>query len=575
MSLFITTFTATVCFSLLSLTIFYLTTKKFGISMLLSAFSPTLLRLFSNQGISFVNAFQNQLLYVGNSARPQRSFLPIMLALLLLLAMRLKQRNIFDFLSNKKGTAIIGAICGFFILWSNDYGFCSVGAAGLSLFLCLLYTRSKFKDIIISLSIFTTSVLTGLLIATVLFTLGRPLAYLNTALDITKYQYWYFAAGKISHLSEIIKIIFPLYIPVPIVYLVIFYKFKKRTISNEDILLFFVITTVLAASILYGIGSGGSMNTLLLYTAITAIFSWIIKPLLRLFQNILKPTSNILLVILLFVNISSCINAINNKGKITSIPYVSELGGYTNFGKSLYSAKEFLGNEKIFTTYASALENITGQFQPTGTDYIIHVLGDKQREDYLNIFLKGNYRFAQTIRADYNSWEKWVERANWFFYRELLNKYKPVMLTDYSVIWELCDFPQMFLLDNIETTINNTHDYACELLIDMKDNIDCIADVEIEYISSYNNIFKYRINTFRKYLLAYDGNMRYEPPVGFINSDTGFAWGIPDDKNSYYVPVVIKNGKGQLILQSNPEESTTVKLYNAKVIKLLPLNDPF
>jgi len=575
MSLFITTFNTAVCFFLLSLTIFYLTTKNIRIAMVFSAFSPILLQIYNIQGLLFVNVFEKELLHLENSARTQRCILPFMLALLLVLVMRLKHKNVIDFISDKKSTAIIGAICGFFILWSNDYGFCSAGSAGLSLFLCLLYTRSKFKDIIISLLIFTASVLTGLLIASMLFTLGHPLAYLNISSGIAKYQYWYFNATKISHISELIDIIFPFYIPVPIVYLVIFYKFKKRTISNEDILLFFVITAVLAATLLYGFGAGGMMNTLLLYTAITVILVWIIKPLLRLFQNILKPTSNILLSLLLFMYILSCIKAINNKATTPSIPYVSELGGYTHFGNSLYSAKEFLGNEKVFATYASALENITGQFQPTGTDYIIHVLGDKQRENYLNIFLKGNYRFAQTFRGDYTNWEKWIERANWFFYRELLNKYTPVMLTDYSVIWESCDFPRMFLPDNIETTINNTYDNACELLIDIKDNIDCIADVEIEYLSSYNSIFKYRINTFRKYLLAYDENMLYEPPVGAINEGLGFSWGIPDDKTSYYVPVVIKNGKGQLTLLSNPSESTTVKLKGAKVIKLLPLTNPF
>jgi len=588
MSLFITTFTTTVCFFLFSLTIFYLTTKKLRIAMLLSAFSLLLLRTFSSlllrlnniKVISVVNYFLidllNDYLRIGLSSRMLRSFLPIMLALLLLLVMRLKHRDIFDLLGNKKNTAIIGAICGFFILWSNDFGFCAVGSAGLSLFLCLLYTGSKFKDIIISLLIFTASVLTGLLIAVVLFTLGHPLAYLNTASGIAKYQYWYFWLYKISRISELIYIILPLYIPVPIVYFVIFYKFKKKKISDKDILLFFVITTVLTNVLLYGFGAGRMKSSLLFYTAITAILGWIIKPLLHLFKNILKPTSNILLAILLFMNIFPCIKAMNNKAEITSIPYVSELGGHTNFGRSLYSAKEFLGNEKIFSTYASALENITDQFQPTGTDYIIHVLGDKQREDYLNNFLKGNYRFAQTIRADYDAMEKWIERANWFFYRELINRYKPVMLTDYSVIWESCDSPRRLPLNNnnIEIAINNAYDY-CELLIDIKYNIDCIADVEIEYLSFYNNIFKYRINTFRKYVLAYDYYMQYEPPVDIIPDETGPYWGIPDDKTSYYVPVVIKNGKGQLVLHSNPGESTIILLYGAKVIKLLPLNDPY
>ena len=38
----------------------------------------------------------------------------------------------------------------------------------------------------------------------------------------------------------------------------------------------------------------------------------------------------------------------------------------------------------LFSTYAGAMETVNGIFQPTGTDYIIHVLGDEQRQRYLD-----------------------------------------------------------------------------------------------------------------------------------------------------------------------------------------------
>lgn len=46
----------------------------------------------------------------------------------------------------------------------------------------------------------------------------------------------------------------------------------------------------------------------------------------------------------------------------------------------------FLDGEEFFATYASAQEVVSDTFQPSGTDYIIHVLGDEQRYDYIEAF---------------------------------------------------------------------------------------------------------------------------------------------------------------------------------------------
>lgn len=85
--------------------------------------------------------------------------------------------------------------------------------------------------------------------------------------------------------------------------------------------------------------------------------------------------------------------------------YVPVLGGnMTILREDLYSAHEFLNGESFFATYATVQEVMEGTFQPTGIDYIIHVLGDGQRQKYLDAFKSGSFKYAVTIRDDYTDW---------------------------------------------------------------------------------------------------------------------------------------------------------------------------
>lgn len=58
--------------------------------------------------------------------------------------------------------------------------------------------------------------------------------------------------------------------------------------------------------------------------------------------------------------------------------YVEALGGHlTERGQDLLDTDTFLNGEDFFATYASAQEVVSDTYQPSGTDYIIHVLGDE------------------------------------------------------------------------------------------------------------------------------------------------------------------------------------------------------
>ena len=94
--------------------------------------------------------------------------------------------------------------------------------------------------------------------------------------------------------------------------------------------------------------------------------------------------------------------------------YIEKMGGYvTSLGKDLLNTDKFLAGESFWSTYASAQEVVSDKYQPSGTDYIIHVLGDEQRENYLKDFKNDDFKYAATLKETYSNWEYWIQRFGW------------------------------------------------------------------------------------------------------------------------------------------------------------------
>ena len=90
------------------------------------------------------------------------------------------------------------------------------------------------------------------------------------------------------------------------------------------------------------------------------------------------------------------------------------LGGATTYHKALVETPALTGGEPVFSLYATGLEAVEETFQPSGCDYIIHALGADRRQKYLDCFVQGAWRWAQTPRLDV---ENWLTIQNWDVYR--------------------------------------------------------------------------------------------------------------------------------------------------------------
>ena len=228
-------------------------------------------------------------------------------------------------------------------------------------------------------------------------------------------------------------------------------------------------------------------------------------------------------------------------------------GNITSLGEDLINTERFLEGNSFFSTYASAQEVISDIYQPSGTDYIIHVLGDSQREKYLYEFSRQNFEYVATIKESYTDWEYWIQRANWFFYRELYRNWHPVFANSYEMYWAKNDELENNIIDqDFEINVVYIDDATAKIVIQCENSINGVADVYIDY----------EIKT-RDNKLAF---FNIQNVLQIVNTGKNYAessWYESNylrDKSAEYVPVSIVNGYGEITLTSNPKKCAYLKL---------------
>ena len=218
-------------------------------------------------------------------------------------------------------------------------------------------------------------------------------------------------------------------------------------------------------------------------------------------------------------------------------------------GAGLDECAADIAGENIFSTYAGALEAINGIFQPTGTDYIIHVLGDKQRENYLDDFANGDYRYVQTLKNEYTHCEYWSSRVNWFFYRELYKYYEPVKETNYSVIWEKSE-KEHIVKGSVEIDKTRIDDSTCRIDVRLPDYPDgAYVDLYIKYDTKWK-ADRWKNGGLKKVLCVEDGGEQYN---SFLSNSCYY---LRDRSDGCHIPVYVRDGKGSVQLSAYPLSCT-------------------
>ncbi|MBQ6687274.1 MAG: hypothetical protein IJN03_01985 [Bacilli bacterium] len=506
----------------------------------------------------FVTAFKSAIT-VGNSARFIRGMiLPISVLLFTVLFKKTYNSNN---ISNKQniffllGTSAISALA---FVWSNDYGISVWLCLAILYFLMYLKTNKKFWLAILFTILELIFSVAFIFIYVTILTRGNFVSWLSSTFGTGGYQSWYYNSGKSYYLFDLdISFYRVIQILVSLYYYYLFFRNTKREYTLRYVVPAFVNMTAFCAVNEYRLLSGGSSYE---YAIMILVFTLLYEVINLMKKRISKKNAHLLIVILAVIGISWGVSRIQEEVRFITYEkegeYIEELGGYNkDLGKDLLWTKEFLQDKKVFATYASALETITNQYQPTKYDYIIHVLGDNARNEYLEIFNEGNFDYVATIQRYFSHWEMgWISRANWFFYRELYNSYHPVYGNKYELFWEKNSSEDFKITNedfNIKVSAEVLSDQEIIVNVETDESVSGYADLYIDYKITKNN--RLSSNLLFNKMLHIEALDNLES-INYSIGDSNYL----RSESKEYIPVKIIDGKGSIKLTSSPKEGTNL-----------------
>lgn len=527
----------------------------------------------------------------GNSARMIRSgALPIAV---LLCGVALCLWRAFPPKADAKGlrkylplgpTLAVPFIAGAMVPWSNDMGASMYLAVSLAYGLFLLRQYgTKIRTVALRVGQYIVVSVLGLGISVTLISWGHPLSWLRQARGVSAYQAWYYGSGqgeKLYYLSELdLNWSFWVMLALAVVFAVVIFRARSQENAVRAAGLFALCLGMAFWNILYCLLSsaqngpdGGAKALLAILVPVFAAagLAWLAGHKERVFALLrrgLPPVAALFGCAVLALGTWQQIDA-RIQGREEGYTRVDSLGGWLGDNAAkLATEQSILAGRTVWSTYASALEAMEGQLQPSGTDYIIHVLGDSQRVAYLQQFQAGGFDLVQTPSYKVTSYERWSRNANWWFYRELYRYWVPVGNT--FVCGGMHIFWQRNGVDNdmgVATTvdIDQTAENVVTITITADDPTFCgVADLTLHYSHTVDADFLLRGGVGSYLHVSPDTEKRLCEESGRDSLNCEFF--IPTDKDTYSIPVTMENGVGTVTLTSLPGDAAHLTVSSAEV----------
>lgn len=478
--------------------------------------------------------------------------------------------------SDQIGMLLLAALAGGGIAYSNDVGVASYISFSILFVLFLFcYHQKALKASLKGIVVYGMVSFFGFIIAATLFTRGHLLLYLQEMLGTASYQKWYYncdiAAHKITNLSELYFDRYAILAIALIGYNVwqIYRKRKEQVfVQYQYGAVAYLLLTAYISATFYLIQSGRSSHGLLYLMVFCALWGYGVKFLSVLIGNAHKERmENIVLFFLAVTVMAVTLPAANEKmralqGGREGVYYPVMEGYLRDRNQSVADSIAYVGEDDVFSTYASALEVETGRYQPTGRDYIIHAMGDIQQEKYLEAFRRGAYPKVQTIDFQYD-YGIWMMNANWYFYRELFRTYEKTWKTQYSQFWEPAQEEQLIKDCQVEIKKEMLSDTQMRLYFSADQSIDAVADVSISYKSSKTEPF-WKAGNINLFTHVYDNTLAAQFPE---MTDIGYF--IQNEKEDRRIPVVLEDGNGCITITVYPQQAA-MEFYDAEVMEIYP-----
>ena len=393
---------------------------------------------------------------------------------------------------------------------------------------------------------------------------------------MSEWQYWYYNLhdfDKIYSLPQFLSEITPLTAVNLLLYLgtmvaALFLLCRKRE-DDRLILLVFLFTSIFTVQFLYMVACGGDHFEEGSYCAILLFFCALAaKGLLALagrvkLLGLIRAGAALAALLVSFSCLAQAAAQLRqNAAQADSPSYVAELGGVSPDADALRQMAQIVGEGSLFSTYATALDDMLGNFQPTGCDYIIHALGDTPFEDYLKNFTENQYDFVQTTNYTVWPWEPWANGVSWPFYRELYADY--ALHSDHSfwTLWQYAGEGANLLEGSTEVKVEqlDAHNVRITVTSDVTDL--CYADLVLSWQNSYTDD-PARLLTWQHTVFVYDASQ------AGVRGGAGEGYFQPAAAQQRHLPVYLENGSGSIVLSGQPDYCTALTVTGAACDELI------
>lgn len=506
-------------------------------------------------------------LKTGNSARFFRQLAPAFYILFAFL-LRFICSKVPAFkkkFQNLKLGLIFGIPSGAIIFYSNDSGLSTVFCASLLFFLFSILQKPGIKALLKRFAFYALSLALSFVVFGELITFGHIGSYISSTTSTGDYQSWYYLSNSTYYIFQFdtnVFMLFQLVTCVAYFVLIIKKKISSDSLIRYGIPLLLNMSSCLAAN-LYMLISGNINHGV----ALSVLYCTIVGELLLLSKKLFyshsraatrvkirKVSHNLIFASLTVFTVHSGLSMINDYIVKEKGAYIEGVGQLTTLASSVLSTDEFLTpDDTIFSTYASALELHRGSLQPSGYDYIIHVLGDTARDNYLQSFNDCDPEYVTTINPVYSGWEYWIRNANFFFYRELYRDYEPIYANNYQIFWHKKK-------QSLETAYV-TENAKIELIpLDKSRTIIRIKAPGVNYgIADVNLNYRVEKDSSIRSLLNHKNFVRIYNTSKIIDNDYNEYYSLPQKPGKYsQIGIQIIDGVGEVTIDSVPEANTSI-----------------
>lgn len=424
----------------------------------------------------------------------------------------------------------------------------------------------------------------GFLAAVFVVTHGQIGSWFNFTTSVGDWQFWYYGTyfdEKIYGLGDILSQITGRTWTHLAVYVVsmgyCLWLLCKKKATDRTVLFVFLYTTIVAAQILYIVGSGTDELTEPHYVfVILMLFAFAMKAVVHLAEwlygkikggskswqvrhgAVVKAAAFGCLFVYGVCLFRQDMVLVQSNRKLQSDPhYMSELGGVSPYFEEQREMQKVTEGHTLFSTYATALDDIRGEFQPTGVDYIIHALGDGPYARYLKNFQEGKYDFVQTTNYSQWPWEPWLNGPNWTFYRELYSNYGLYSDYAYWTLWEYQGEDVNVLPGQAQVSLEKLDENTVKVTVTTDRTEPCYVDVFLDW----QNIPR---KSLAGVLSWRDAVFVCDPSQAAVRSGPGEGYFQPSEGQDVCLPVYVENGTGSITLCGAPKERVTLEVSDAR-----------